>query len=113
MIIRYTDGRTIEGVTLSTRENTLRVALSGCDDAAEFVQVNGRWISEECEPVEIEPAWRSSGGRPAVSEADCLCSRELAAHLIHLLLSGTEDQAPVTDLPGGECPIQEAGLLVM
>lgn len=103
MIIRYTDGRSVEGVLLARDENRIRVALKDCDDVSEFVIVSGVWVSEDCEPVRVEFAWQTAK-HVDVSEADCLCSRELAARLIQLLLSGEE--AEIHDLP---IPSFEAG----
>jgi hypothetical protein len=76
----------------------MRVAVEGCDDAAEFIKVHGTWISEDCEPVTLEYGPRRTA--PATpSDADCICSRDLAARLIDLLLTDSaEDQweAPAT-----------------
>jgi hypothetical protein len=91
MTIRYADGRAIEGVTLRRTANVMRVAIKGCDDAAEFSNVHGTWISEDCEPVTMEYGPRR---RPptTLSEADCICSRSLAAVLIDLLLTNSVEE---------------------
>ena len=92
MTIRYTDGRAIEGVTLARTANMMRVAIEGCDDAAEFINVHGRWISEDREPVTLEYGPRRKA--PAtLSEADCICSRDLAARLVDLLLTDSTEDA--------------------
>ena len=78
MKIRYPNGKTNEGITLVRTANTMRVAVRGCEDAAEFINVHGTWISEDCEPVTIEYGPRRIP--PAtLSEADCICPRALAA----------------------------------
>jgi len=90
MKIRYADGRSIEGVTLARTANTMRIAVKGSEDAAEFINVHGTWISEDCEPVTMEYGPRRNA--PAtLSEADCICSRELAARLIDLLLTSSAE----------------------
>jgi hypothetical protein len=90
MKIRYADGRTIEGITLSRTANTMRIAVEGSEDAAEFINVHGTWISEDCEPVTIEYGPRRNA--PAtLSEADCICPRALAAVLIDLLLTDSAE----------------------
>ena len=80
----------MEGVTLARTANTMRVAIKGGDDAVEFIKVHGTWISEDCEPVTME-----YGSRPnaptTLSEADCICSRTLAAVLIDLLLTNSAE----------------------
>jgi len=92
MTIRYPDGRTIEAVTLRRTDNFMRVAAKGCEDTAEFTRVHGTWISEDCEPVIME--YGQPGNDPTtLSEADCICPRELAARLIDLLLiDSAEDE---------------------
>lgn len=89
MRIRYADGRAIEGVTLARTANMIRVAVKGREDAAEFINVHGTWISEDCDPVTLEYGPRHSPATP--SEADCTCSRELAARLIDLLLTDSAE----------------------
>ena len=98
MTINYPDGRVAEGIILSRTENTMRVALKDGDDTEIFTCVEGTWISEDCEPVEIRFAWQRHFPKGPVSEADCICSKELAARLIHVLLSGDEDECGA-DLP--------------
>jgi hypothetical protein len=90
MTIRYTDGKAIEGVTLARTANTMRVAVKGCEDAAEFINVHGTWISEDCEPVTMEYGPRRDAPT-TLSEADCICPRELAARLIDLLLTDSAE----------------------
>ena len=90
MTIRYADGRSVEGVTLVRTANMMRVAVKGCEDAAEFIKVHGTWISEDCEPVTLEYGPRQNV--PATpSEADCVCSRALASVLIDLLLTDSAE----------------------
>jgi len=72
----------------------IRVGIEGSDDAATFWNRKGVWIGEDCEPVRLEFAWQSRERREKVSEADCICSKELAAHLIHLLWNGEAETAP-------------------
>jgi hypothetical protein len=91
MTIRYTDGQNLEAVLLSRTETTMRVALQQHDDIVALTQVNDVWISDECEPVQVDFAWARHQGTLAIREEDCVCSHELAAHLIHLLYTGDEE----------------------
>ena len=91
MTIQYRNGNRYEAALIARTENTIRVAPRGADDVMEFTNVNGTWVSEDCEPVQIEFEWQRRGRQPEVSEADCICSEELASRLIHLLLSGEEE----------------------
>jgi len=91
MTIHYINKKSIEGFLLARTDNTLRVSIPGADDVLEFTCINGTWVSEDCEPVRIEFAWERKSHQPEVTEADCICPRELAAHLIHLLLNGEEN----------------------
>jgi hypothetical protein len=95
MTIRYADGRAVQAVILDWRNDKVRVGVEGEDDATDFTRLNGTWISADCEPVQIEFACQSDGQREPVSEADCICPKELASHLIHLLLKGDEDELVV------------------
>ena len=69
----------------------MRVAVKGCDDAAEFINVHGTWISEDCEPVTLEYGPRRNAPT-TLSDADCICSRALAAVLIDLLLTDSAEE---------------------
>ena len=90
MTIRYADGRAVEGVTLARTPNMIRIAVKGSDDAAEFINVHGTWISEDCEPVTIEYGPRRNA-LATLSEADCICPPELATRLIALLFTDSEE----------------------
>ena len=92
MTIRYADGKAVEGVTLARTANMMRVAIEGSDDAAEFINVHGTWISEDCEPVTLEYGPRRNAPT-MVTEPDCICSRDLAARLIDLLLTDSAEDA--------------------
>ena len=93
MTIRYTNGQIHEAVLLSRTETTMRLALQGHDDIVVLTLVNDVWVSDECEPVQVDFAWTRHDGAILVREEDCICSHELAAHLIHLLYAGDEDVA--------------------
>jgi hypothetical protein len=92
MILRYANGSTTEAILLARRENKIRVAIPGSDEALEFTQVHGTWVSEDCEPVRVEFTWEGKTAEQVLTEADCVCSHELAARLVRLLWNGDEDQ---------------------
>src|ERR1035438_2032788 len=106
MIIRYADGRTHEAVLLSHTDNTLRVAAEDTDDVQVFSDINGTWVSEDCEPVRIDFEWQRHSREEVIAEADCICPKELAARLMHLLFSGSNEAGPkAKSLPEGpRCP---------
>ena len=85
MIIEYANGKTIEGVILSHNDKIMRVALKGSDDAAEFTRLTSAWVSEDSEAVHVRYEWQRQSRKLVVSEEDCVCSKELASRLIHLL----------------------------
>jgi hypothetical protein len=100
MTIRHANGQMIEAILLSRAGNTIRVILNGAEDVAEFTDVNGTWVSGDCEPVWVETAWQRRSSNEALSEAACVCSPQLASHLIHLLLNPDEEGAPnMSNLP--------------
>jgi hypothetical protein len=92
MIIRYADGKAIEGVTLARTADIMRVAAEGCEDIAEFINVHGTWISEDCEPVTMEYG-PPRNAPTTLSEADFICPRALAARLIDLLSTDSAEDA--------------------
>jgi hypothetical protein len=69
----------------------MRVAVRGGDDPVELTDISGVWISEDCEPVQVQFAWQRKTQAQIVEEAECICSRELASRLIHLLWNGTNE----------------------
>jgi hypothetical protein len=94
MTIHYSNGTKMEAVLLARESERIRVAVEGSSDAIEFVQRGDVWISEDCEPARIEFAWQRKTRQELVDEADCVCSRSLAARLIHQLLNdGTGEQS--------------------
>jgi hypothetical protein len=93
MTIQYSNGTKVEAILLSREGERMRVAVRGSEEALEFAQYGDVWISEECEPVQIEFAWQRKTRREIVQEADCVCSRELASRLIHCLLAGEDPSA--------------------
>jgi len=101
MILIYADGSRTEAVLLARTENKIRVALPGSDDPVEFTDVRGTWVSEDCEPVRVQFAWEGKTSEEVLTEADCICSKELAARLLHLLWSGNDEEALKTDAPLG------------
>jgi hypothetical protein len=46
-------GSRCDGIVLATYGSVIRVAIPGCDDAAEFSCRGGQWFSADGEPVEI------------------------------------------------------------
>jgi hypothetical protein len=108
MIVKYPGGETVEGFLLSRHESSMRVALQGSADAVEFVQLQGKWMSEDLERVEIIFEWqRKAEPAPVVSDADFICPKELAEHLIRLL--ETDSDKPEAQRPkymtAGRSPI--------
>ncbi|HXA53187.1 MAG TPA: hypothetical protein VNV86_22875 [Candidatus Acidoferrum sp.] len=51
--IRYANGTVMQGVLLALGDQKIRVALKGSDDVAEYRLVNQRWVSEDCEVVNV------------------------------------------------------------
>jgi hypothetical protein len=80
-----------DAVLLLRSENMLRIALQGSDDVLELHWIAGMWVTEDCEPVHVDFAWSRLRPAEPVTEADCICSQELAARLIHLLYTGNEE----------------------
>src|SRR5580658_7766200 len=92
MTITYSNGIAVEAVLLSRTENTMRLAVQGADDVIEVSNINGTWVAADCEPVSIRFAWERRDRKPVISEAECCCSQELAAKLIHSLFAGSNEE---------------------
>jgi len=92
MILIYADGSRKEAFLLARMENRMRVAIPGSDDPIELTDVNGTWVTDNCEAVRVEFAWQGKTREQVLTEADCVCSDDLAARLLHLLWN-TEDEA--------------------
>ena len=70
MTVYYPGAGSVDAILLGVAGNVIRLAVDGCEDAAEFRLVNGQWLSDYNEPVEIdsqpEPWWTlSSTGTPS------------------------------------------------
>ncbi len=88
--ITYLNGTTLKAIPLAYDRNVIRAVAPGGDDVLVFTRIHGTWISEEIEPVTIEFEWQRRVATCVSSEDGCICSKELAAHLIQALLSGEE-----------------------
>ena len=108
MTLIYADGSRKEAVLLARTESKLRVAIPGADDPLELTNVHGAWVSEECEPVQVEFAWQGKSRERILTEAECVCPHDLAARLIHLLWSGSD-----ADEPKAEGPVSARALFEM
>ena len=97
MTITYPDGTVLQAIVLSHEEHAIRAAAAGCDDVLAFTRIHGTWISEEIEPVTIEFDWQRRRTSPAISEDDCVCSKELATRLIESLFRGCEPKEAGSD----------------
>lgn len=97
MTIRYSNGLSFEAVLLAQAEDSMRIAIQGSEDVLELKQINGTWVTDECEPVHVEFVLSRQNALDEISEDDCVCSPELAARLLHLLFSGENE--PVAKSP--------------
>jgi hypothetical protein len=101
-----------DAVLLLRSENMLRIALQGSDDVLELNQIAGMWVTEDCEPVHVDFAWSRLHPAEPVTEADCICSHELAADLIHLLYTGHEETSVTAPIGGSvDLPAAYSGMV--
>ena len=108
MTITYLNGTILKAIPLVYDLHEIRAVAPGSEDVLVFTRIHGTWISEEIEPVTIEFEWLCRAATPVPDEADCVCSKELAAQLIQGLLSGEErEKAGANSLyafsPEGTC----------
>jgi len=98
LTIHYQNGTLTEAILLARTESKMRVAIKDSPDAAVFVSIDGIWINEDCEPVEIEFGWRRPNSpKEPLTEADCICPKELASRLVRLLQDGDEVECKAVD----------------
>ena len=93
MTLRYQSGLVKNALLLARGEDTIRVMLEHQDDAIEISRLNGIWVTQECEPVELGQAEQHPA--PATpDDADYICPPEVVARLLRLLFSGEDEQEP-------------------
>ena len=85
MTIHRADGHRIEAALLARHQHAVRVAVQGGDDAVEFKEWNGTWISEDCEPVRIDFDWDERASDPSFEECAFLCSPERARRVVGVI----------------------------
>jgi hypothetical protein len=111
MTITYANGQTIKAALVVRTDNRIRVALAGCDDLTEFTEINGTWVSEDCEAVRIDFGWPGRTSRE-YKEEDFVCSEALAARLVDLLLNADEGEE-LSAAAAGQSLDSTAGRLVI
>lgn len=104
LTIRYTKGITKESVLLSRTKELLRVAIEDCDDVTELRLLNGVWVTEDCEPVQVTFAWEREP-TPELTEAECICPPDVAGRLLRLLFVEEEE---LPEAPSGIAAAPEA-----
>ena len=51
LLIRYSNGKILQGALLALGDQKIRVALKDSNDVTEYRLVSQRWVSEDCEVV--------------------------------------------------------------
>jgi hypothetical protein len=106
MTVTYRNGNTLEAFIVSRTDTRIRAVAKDTEDTLEFVDFHGTWVSNDCEPVQIQFAWQGKKREEILTEADCICSEELAKRLIHFLFGDVEEK---TDAPGSASRSREEG----
>lgn len=88
--ITYPNGTVLNVIVLSHDGKDFRVIAPGSPDVLAFTRIRGTWISEDLEPVTIEFEWKRREPVTTPRVEDCVCSKELATHLIQTLFTGCE-----------------------
>ena len=102
MTIRYSNGSQQQAILLSRKESAIRVAILGSDDVTEFRSLSEYWISEDCEPVQIEFFSKRHDANCIPAADECVCSPELASRLVGMLFSGDGESKTGTILPSSQ-----------
>ena len=95
MTITYSNGTVLDAILLTHDEHEIRAAIASVGDTLTLTCVNGTWISEDLEPVSVGFAWQRIATPPTPVEDEYLCSKGLAARLIHALFHGDEQGAEI------------------
>lgn len=85
--ITYPNRTVLKAIVLSHDEQAIRAIAPGCTDVLSFTEHHGIWFSDDLEPVTITFEWQRLGMSSIPAAADCICPKELAAKLIHLLVA--------------------------
>lgn len=93
MTITYPNRTALEAVVLSHVDNEIRAIAAGADEVLTLMRIHGVWVSEDLEPVAVRFAWERRPETRVYSEGDYVCSKGLAAHLIQLLFSDSDEVA--------------------
>ena len=87
MTITYPNGTAVQALLMARGNDYIRAAVPGDRDVRVFHLVNGSWFSESGAAVKVEFAWQGRSTADVPSESDCVCPKEVASHLISLLLT--------------------------
>jgi len=81
MTIKNRDRRAVEAALLP-RAQTSNHTMTKVENTVKFPNI---WISQDRKPIQTDVAWQLHDQTLTVSEADCICSHELATRLIDSL----------------------------
>ena len=99
MTITYPNGNVLNAIVLAHEDHEIRAVAAGYDDVLVCTRVHDTWLTEDWEPVTLRFEWQRVGTTPACSEDDCICPKELAAHLISTLAGGCERDEAYVNTP--------------
>jgi hypothetical protein len=91
MTIIYPGGTAVEALVVSAAPGSLEVAIAGSHEVRRFEQVEGAWISEARELVQIRYASQPDPQNAALAESDFVCPKKLGRQLISNLMSGEQE----------------------
>ncbi len=93
MVIRFADGSEAEGILLVWDQDTMRVAVKDREDVLALNCVSGNWMTDDGSRVKIEFEWQRSFKEMLPSEADCICSKQMAAQLRYLFFDSFVEES--------------------
>ena len=92
MTIKPPGRRRSAGLILVTGGSGIRVSPKEADDSIDFTSMAATSVSETC----FKWALQHRYVKESVLEKDCICPKELAVRLIHLLFDGCEPEGWTT-----------------
>jgi len=91
MTIRYLNGLSLQATLLLRTDEFMRVAPEASDNVVELFLVDGLWITDDGDLVQVEFAYERRPAVPAPTADNCICPKEFAAELIHMLFAGEDE----------------------
>ena len=97
--ITYPNGTTVQAIVLFHGEQRIRAMAPGGQDVLSFRLLQGVSFSDDLEPVTLAFEWQRGSVPSIPALAECICPKELAAKLVHMLHADDETETVKSPAP--------------